>query len=81
MAVQGRWTIGGGYDGARHAVFVFDGPQIPPCQHLPVVPCDDAAVERSMNALRAWYPSYFAGRDHKAREVAEAVLRAAGETS
>lgn len=55
MAVK-RWTIGGGYDGALHAVFVFDGPHIPPMERVEVVPAAAyyEAAARIREAPHAW---------------------------
>jgi hypothetical protein len=36
-----RWTIGGGYDGARHSMFVFAGPQLPPFEKAEVMPVSE----------------------------------------
>ena len=30
MSEKRRWILAGGYDGARHAMFVRSGPQLPP---------------------------------------------------
>jgi hypothetical protein len=77
MAIEGRWTIWVNEHGNR---VLDDDAQV--AVRVPVVPCDDAAVDRATLALyerlnppgspRAifgitWY-----------RETAEAVLRAAG---
>jgi hypothetical protein len=69
--MEGRWTI---YrDGAAQVVVGPDADG-----EVPVVPCDDAAIERGVNALRDRY-----GRDWKperqAREDVLVILRAAGE--
>jgi len=66
--MEGRWTITKRNDDVR-----FIGG--PGAQEVPVVPCDDAAIERAARALSA-------GMEPTAieREQAVAVLRAAGET-
>jgi hypothetical protein len=50
---------------------------------VPVVPCDDAAIERGAEALIAIAARWGLGEWHieGARELAEAVLRAAGEAT
>lgn len=66
--MQGRWTI----QGMRNYGHVVRGDDLPDVgQRVPVVPCDDAAIERAMRAIP------MAG---DRRAIAEAVLRAAGET-
>lgn len=73
MAVEGRWTI-----------WPPDAEEIPPGRFVPVVPCDDGAVERAEYSLCTLPPEWLAAivngdtdRDYP-RLVAEAVLRAAG---
>lgn len=74
--MKGRWTICQGR-GDLVIVHGYDGPD-----GVPVVPCDDAAVERAAKAARDAY--HEAVDKHLLKElwprVAEAVLRAAGET-
>lgn len=73
--IEGRWEIfvctGCGGATGRHAE----------CDALrertPVVPCDDAAVERAARAVVDNY-SYDDDDPNWARDLAEAVLRAAG---
>jgi hypothetical protein len=74
--MDGRWTINQG--GAA-------GPWTN--EPMPVVPCDDAAIERAAQMLCREGMDYADGwvqgdtdRDYP-RLIAEAVLRAAGETS
>lgn len=68
--MEGRWTIAYvGYNEWR-----VDGP-LPTTDPTPVVPCDDAAIERAVHAIAGVVsPGY-------RRAVAEAVLRAAGDAS
>lgn len=84
--MEGRWTIKVVEDvwsqGGRMAV-VASGPN-PGREPVPVVPCDDAAIERVVLAL---WKSRANMRDWRLEDerkqftrIAEAVLRAAGET-
>ena len=67
--MQGRWTLMGCPLGR---IVVTDGPStLGIGEEVPVVPCNDAAIERAMRAIP------MAG---DRRDIAEAVLRAAGET-
>jgi hypothetical protein len=78
--MTGRWTLLVNRNGEAWtvdpdvSVFPQHGEAL-----TPVVPCDNAAIERAQAALCRWSPSYFAARPHIAREVAELVLRAAGD--
>lgn len=68
--MEGRWTIAYvGYNEWR-----VDGP-LPTTDPTPVVPCDDAAIERVHAVLLDAF-----GPIGDIREVAEDALRAAGET-
>ena len=67
--MEGRWTIWK----AGLKCKAIAGPN---CDGVPVVPCDDAAIERAERAVMA-LPEWDVGDP---RQVAEAVLRAAGET-
>jgi hypothetical protein len=81
--MEGRWTI---RVCACTVASVKDrGPALPaPCERerlireVAVVPCDDAAVERGAAAVRR--VSLMFARDGIDRELALAVLRAAGES-
>lgn len=74
---QGRWTIYG--QGPDYQV-VADGPRLPHDSLVPVVPCDDAAVER-VAAKLAELQGYHVGPLEIDRRAARDLLRAAGETS
>jgi hypothetical protein len=74
-----------GLHGARSECFICGGA----VEQVPMVPCDDAAVERAAEALyelsrgQAW-PGVIDGiavSHVGVKTVAEAVLRAAGESS
>lgn len=71
--MQGRWTI----QGMRNCGHIVRGDALPDVgQRVPVVPCDDAAIERGAagaDALLATKPGA------SSIEIAEAVVRAAGE--
>jgi len=84
--MEGRWTIRlvPTLDGGHRVA--ADGPLL--TEPVPVVPCDDAAIERGSQALyemgrgKDW-PGVLNGLPVShvgTREVARAVLRAAGET-
>jgi hypothetical protein len=84
MAVEGRWTIRWDADSWPHAQFKIGGTfPLPGEEFVPVVPCDDAAVERGGKALVEIAKRWGLGdwQMSGARELAEALLRAAGETS
>lgn len=71
--MEGRWTITythgrQGLLGFLPALRTIDGPET---EAVPVVPCDDAAVERAARVIALW-------TDHPS-QVARAVLRAAGD--
>ena len=82
--MEGRWTIGpGGYHVAlndddphdlSYILWHVDGPESRVA--VPVVPCDDAAVERAVQALAGSMASYA----DSWREVVEIVFDAARET-
>jgi len=70
--MEGRWTL---YVARAEGITFYMGKTVPQ-GNVPVVPCDDAAVER---AARATAP-----RGHVSdawREIVREVLRAAGETA
>jgi hypothetical protein len=80
--MEGRWTIKPerltGVNGGSVILSVAYGPVVEVA--TPVVPCDDAAVERAAAYLRSISlndPPHFHG---DRRSLAEAVLRAAGES-
>jgi hypothetical protein len=75
--MEGRWNLCAGSTGDLWTLAPDDvGDDLPDGYVLvPVVPCDDAAIERGVAKLRTLVPF---DQDH--RELAEAVLRAAGET-
>lgn len=78
MSENERWTIGGGYDGAHHAMFVFGGPQLPPCEHIDVVPASrlQEAEERREALLEAEARAWAESERWKDRAVeAEEALR------
>lgn len=64
--MEGRWTIYG---------WSASGPFVLGKHAVPVVPCDDAAVERALAALSAMGYAL-----PEARVIVTSVLRAAGET-
>jgi hypothetical protein len=79
--MDGRWTIK--QNRTHYGVIQWIGGAKVPREATPVVPCDDAAVERGAEALIKiarrwglgdWQPS-------GALELAAEVLRAAGEVS
>jgi hypothetical protein len=83
LVMEGRWTIRWDPDFGLGA-FRVGGTRPFPVDRVPVVPCDDAAVERAARVLikstPAWLLDYTARGDAAAaRDIAEAVLRAAGE--
>lgn len=65
-----------GLHGERTECFVCDGP----VEQVPMVPCDDAAVERAMDALEASDSDYRYVTRRDIRETVEAIFRAAGDT-
>lgn len=72
--MDGCWTLEGLPEGKWP--MVQRGPWIQDREQVPVVPCDDAAIERGARALARGY-----GREDMWGEyatLAEAVLRAAG---
>lgn len=79
--MEGRWTIRwqpfkygmGGYKVGGREPWPTEKP-------TPVVPCDDAAVERAAKAVSDGWAIDEPDAPRTAREIAEAVLRAAGET-
>lgn len=77
--MEGRWTIYPAWPvGSRATV---DGPER--AEKVPVVPCDDEAIERAARgASAAATADPFVGEIPfmAARRIAEAALRAAGET-
>lgn len=66
--MKGCWTVWTDDEGGAWIVNA-------PHAGVPVVPCDDAAVERAVRALTP-----YAWHDKDAREIVEVVLRAAGDT-
>lgn len=81
--MKGRWTIY--YIAGAGAV--VDGPSVEPRERVPVVPCNDAAIERAARALcdegiRALDGTYSTWERHADGflAMAERALRAAGET-
>ena len=82
--MEGRWTIV--LD--SHATGFTQRVEGPGHEGTPVVPCDDAAVERVAAELarqRGWVWAALSDRHHAGtrealRDAATAVLRAAGET-
>jgi hypothetical protein len=79
--MDGRWTIK--QDRTAYGVIQWIGGAKVPREATPVVPCDDAAVERAALALhlaRGLSRASFGSENYcGCREHAEAVLRAAGE--
>lgn len=82
QGVEGRWTIHYTYDNGdalQDANALVSGASILVADPaVPVVPCDDAAVERVANYLD---PGWNSGNDAMRRtvlDVARGVLRAAG---
>lgn len=75
--MEGRWELAGRMFASP---VVFSGPDLPGNEVVPVVPCDNAAVKRAVDALCTGYPDAFLGRTTWAQLVAETVLRATGET-
>jgi hypothetical protein len=86
--MDGRWTIK--QNRTSYGVIQQIGGAKVPREATPVVPCDDAAVERAAAALehemmdRAGGDEYLYGMDDDVRaefltDLAETVLRAAGE--
>jgi hypothetical protein len=72
--VQGPWTIQGtGNEIIGKQNVTVDGPQLPIGRRVPVVPCDEAAVERAAKAIRE--ADVRGARDV---DIARAALRAAG---
>ena len=70
--MEGRWTI----TVDRHGDIVDDGTTSRTDEVVPVVPCDEEAIERGVLALHTWMPY----SSEIAREAVEAVLRAAAGT-
>jgi len=83
--MEGRWTIyqcpATGRVGLHDSFRTCDCPA--PFKAVPVVPCDDAALERGAEALIRIAKRWGMGdwQPTGARELAAEVLRAAGETS
>jgi hypothetical protein len=78
--MKGRWTVKLAHNVCAwgDTMAVVSGP-VPTEDPTPVVPCDDAAVERAVRAVgREFSRGFNAWSD---RSIAEAVLRAAGESS
>jgi hypothetical protein len=78
--VEGRWTIyGEATPGLGGVDLVASGPLLADGESVPVVPCDEAAVERGTDALirQEGFEPDEDSRDAW-REHARAVLRAAG---
>lgn len=67
--MEGRWILRPNSHPFVSAT--LEGPRV--VATTPVVPCDDAALERAAEAIGFWVPEH-------AEEIARAVLRAAGET-
>lgn len=74
--MEGRWTIRDAPNarGGRSAHLL--GPEVP--AWTPVVPCDDAAIERAASEMASWSGPVPSGVDGF-RPFAERVLRAAAE--
>ena len=73
--MQGRWTIRKWSGGSEVLGPLTIGEGYQSNGDVPVVPCDDAAIERAHSAMRAC-----AGRYLTDRQIVDLVLRAAGET-
>lgn len=74
--IEGRWTIWIEGDGAYiepDSVYEKSNGD----HRVPVVPCDDAAVERAVDALRGC--AFLRGDERVIRHFVRKVLRAAGE--
>ena len=72
---EGRWTIWASATCDRDCILKC-ADAVLSLSATPVVPCDDAAVERAgavLNRMFGWTDTY-------AQHIAETVLRAAGET-
>lgn len=85
MTVEGRWTI---FLDTDLNELVVEGPSVGREDVVPVVPCDEDAVNRAAveveDAMRGFYGDIFDGigaveRDAFLRAVATAALRGAGE--
>jgi hypothetical protein len=73
--MKGRWTM---YFSPRGYV---TSPLSRGAIEMPVVPCDDAAVERGIVAYEEVIDQWTCQDAPPSREVVEAVLRAAGDAS
>lgn len=84
MSVEGRWYVND--DGSGGGVRAILPRWLTPFDkgYVPVVPCDDAAIERVARALFEDYSSEYETTWEQDRDAfmtaAEKVLRAAGET-
>lgn len=84
--MEGRWTIHVAYDNGDvlqgHNAIVTGPPVYAADPVVPVVPCDDAAIERAAEYLFPSIPSPYTDEDAMrfARDLARGTLRAAGET-